>query len=69
VRARFPLAVLAAAGADGAVGATTGPAAAAGARPGSGDAERLVTAAGVLLVVGLMLLFAAEVEDEGVSSG
>ena len=73
MRARFPLAVLAPAGADDAVGGTTGSAAAAGARPcgaaGGGDAERLVTAAGALLVVGLMLLFAAEVEDEGVSSG
>jgi hypothetical protein len=78
VRARFPLAVLAAAGVDGAVGGATGSAAAArGGGPGAagcGDAERLVTAAGALLGAvtrgaEVVLLLAAEAEDEGVSSG
>ena len=74
VRARFPLAVLTAAGVGGAVGGATGSAAAAtGAGPG-GAAERLVTAAGALLGAvtrgtEMMLLLAEEAEDEGVSSG
>ena len=68
VRARFPLAVLAAAGVGAAVGGATWSAAAAtGAGPGG--AERLVAAAGALLGAEVLLLSAAETKDERVSSG
>ena len=51
------------------MGGATGSAAAATGAAGCGDAERLVTAAGALFGAGVVLLLAADAEDEGVSSG